>query len=94
MKKTISTALLSAFACAAAFAADATLPDLAAIKPGPVVATLPPAPAVETLFLNTSQEYMFLSSSIVKEVGSLGGDISDFVPMEIKEDIIKRIRER
>ena len=49
---------------------------------------------VETIFLVTETEYMFLSSSIVKEVGSLGGDISDFVPMEIKEDIIKRIRER
>ncbi len=49
---------------------------------------------VETIFLVTDTEYMFLSSSIVKEVGSLGGEIGDFVPPEIKEDIIKRIRER
>jgi len=49
---------------------------------------------VETIFLVTDTEYMFLSSSIVKEVGSLGGDIGDFVPPEIKDDIIKRIRER
>ena len=49
---------------------------------------------VETIFLVTDTAYMFLSSSVVKEVGSLGGDISDFVPPEIKEDIIKRIRER
>ena len=52
------------------------------------------APEVETIFLVTNTEYMFLSSSVVKEVGSLGGDIEDFVPPEIKEDIIKRIRER
>ena len=52
------------------------------------------APEVETIFLVTNTEYMFLSSSVVKEVGSLGGDICDFVPPEIKEDIIKRIRER
>ena len=52
------------------------------------------APEVETIFLVTNTEYMFLSSSVVKEVGSLGGDIGDFVPPEIKEDIIKRIRER
>ena len=49
---------------------------------------------VETIFLVTDTEYMFLSSSVVKEVGSLGGEIDDFVPPEIKEDIIKRIRER
>ena len=49
---------------------------------------------VETIFLVTDTEYMFLSSSIVKEVGSLGGEIKDFVPPEIKDDIIKRIRER
>ena len=49
---------------------------------------------VETIFLVTDTEYMFLSSSVVKEVGYFGGDISDFVPPEIQQDIIKRIRER
>ncbi len=49
---------------------------------------------VETIFLVTDTEYMFLSSSVVKEVGSLGGEIGDFVPPEIKDDIMKRIRER
>ena len=37
---------------------------------------------------------MFLSSSIVKQVGLLGGDISTFVPEEIKEDILLRIKQR
>jgi pantetheine-phosphate adenylyltransferase len=49
---------------------------------------------IETIFLVTDTEYMFLSSSVVKEVGSLGGEIDDFVPPEIKDDSIKRIRER
>ena len=49
---------------------------------------------VETIFMVTDTEYMFLSSSVVKEVCSFGGDISDFVCPEIKDDIIKRIRER
>ncbi len=49
---------------------------------------------VETIFLVTDTEYMFLSSSVGKEVGSLEGEIGDFVPPEIKDDIIKRIRER
>ena len=49
---------------------------------------------VETIFMVTDTEYMFLSSSVVKEVCSFGGDISDFVPAPIKDDIVKRIRER
>ncbi len=49
---------------------------------------------VETIFMVTDTEYMFLSSSVVKEICSFGGDISDFVPAQIKQDIIDRIRER
>jgi pantetheine-phosphate adenylyltransferase len=37
-------------------------------------------PSVETIFLATSPEYIFLSSSMVKEVWLLGGDVSRFVP--------------
>lgn len=50
------------------------------------------APDVETVFITTNSEYMFLSSSVVKQVCELGGDISNFVAPEIKDDIIKRIR--
>lgn len=39
---------------------------------------------VETLFLMTSLQYGYLSSSIVKEVCGLGGDIDGFVPPEVK----------
>ena len=49
-------------------------------------------PDMETLFLNTSGEYMFLSSSMVKQVASFGGDISRFIPEEIRDDIVKRLR--
>ncbi|MCC8074072.1 MAG: pantetheine-phosphate adenylyltransferase [Clostridiales bacterium] len=49
-------------------------------------------PKMETLFLPAKGENMFLSSSMVKEVGCLGGDISSFVPGEIKEDIYKRCK--
>lgn len=47
---------------------------------------------IETIFMVTDTEYMFLSSSVVKEVCSYGGDISDFIPAEIKDDIIKGIK--
>lgn len=46
---------------------------------------------IETVFLVTDSENMFLSSSVVKEVCSLGGDITPFVPSAIHEDIVKRL---
>ena len=49
-------------------------------------------PECETVFLTASGENMFLSSSMVKQVCSLGGDISSFVPDIIKEDIYKRCK--
>ena len=48
----------------------------------------------ETVFLTTSSENMFISSSVIKQIASLGGDISPFVPNEILEDINKRLRKR
>lgn len=48
-------------------------------------------PNVETLFLTTSADNMYLSSSMVKQIASMGGDISSFVPEVIKQDILNRI---
>ena len=50
--------------------------------------------SIETVFLTSSAENMFLSSSIVKQVGLLGGDISEFVPDSIKDEILTRIQQR
>jgi pantetheine-phosphate adenylyltransferase len=36
-------------------------------------------PEVETLFLTPAEQYLFMSSSIVREIASLGGDVSSFV---------------
>lgn len=49
-------------------------------------------PKIETLFIPAKGENMFLSSSMVKEVCSLGGDISSFVPQEISKDIYERCK--
>ena len=46
---------------------------------------------VETVFLTTKAEHMYLSSSLVKQVASLGGDISGFVPAAILPDILSKI---
>ena len=49
-------------------------------------------PDVETVFLTTSAENMYLSSSMVKQIASMGGDISHFVPASILEEISSRLR--
>ncbi|MBQ1187291.1 MAG: pantetheine-phosphate adenylyltransferase [Clostridia bacterium] len=49
-------------------------------------------PTLETLFLTTSAENMYLSSSMVKQIASMGGDISDFVPPAIHNDIVNRLK--
>ena len=46
---------------------------------------------METIFMVSNAEHMFLSSSVVKQVCRLGGDISTFVPSEICDDIVKRL---
>ncbi|MBQ9067046.1 MAG: pantetheine-phosphate adenylyltransferase [Clostridia bacterium] len=47
---------------------------------------------LETVFLPCREQNMFLSSSLVKQMGALGGDITEFVPPEVAEDIITRLR--
>lgn len=49
---------------------------------------------IETVFLTSNAENTYLSSSIVKQVGLLGGDISTFVPDCIKDEILIRIKQR
>ena len=48
-------------------------------------------PEAETVFLTTTAENMYLSSSLVKQVAGLGGDITGFVPACIQKDILKKI---
>lgn len=49
-------------------------------------------PEVETMFLTTNYKYMYLSSSIVKEIASNGGDISEFVPDVILDRIVEKFK--
>lgn len=49
-------------------------------------------PEIETVFIAARGKNMFLSSSMVKEVCRLGGDVSQFVPGEILDDVIKRCK--
>lgn len=40
---------------------------------------------VETLFLTPSEDSMFISSSLVREIAALGGDVSNFVPSVVAD---------
>lgn len=46
-------------------------------------------PELETIFLMTKAEYSFISSSTVKEIVRLGGDVSQFVPRPVNEYLKK-----
>jgi pantetheine-phosphate adenylyltransferase len=45
---------------------------------------------IETIFVMTTEQYGFISSTLVRQVASLGGDISNLVP----ENVYRRLQER
>lgn len=49
-------------------------------------------PQLETIFLSADADAMYLSSSMVREVASMGGDISNFVPECIHDKIVRGLR--
>ena len=51
-------------------------------------------PDLDTMFLTAEHQYTYLSSSVVKELGSYGVDLTDFLPEEIIPDFQRKINER
>lgn len=49
-------------------------------------------PELDTMFLTAESQYMYLSSSTVKELGTYGVDLSDFLPAEIIPDFENKIK--
>ncbi len=47
-------------------------------------------PNIETVFMMPNEEYSFLTATIVKEISSLGGDISQLVPATVEKELKKR----
>jgi pantetheine-phosphate adenylyltransferase len=52
------------------------------------------SPECETVFLMPSSKYIFLSSSMIREIASLGGDVACFVPPPVYEKIVERMGKR
>ena len=51
-------------------------------------------PAIETMALITSKEHTFLSSSTVREIAALGGDVSSMVPAHVNQALISKFRDQ
>lgn len=49
-------------------------------------------PAIESLFLMPSEKYMYISSSLVREIASLGGDVKAFVPEQVVKVLAKKFK--
>jgi pantetheine-phosphate adenylyltransferase len=49
------------------------------------------APDVETIFLMTSEESFYVSSSLVKEVAAMGGDVTRIVPAPVVEAFKRKL---
>lgn len=49
---------------------------------------------LDTFFMAASEKYTFLSSSAVREMAAYAADISDFVPAEIQEEVITKLKIR
>ena len=50
-------------------------------------------PEVETLFLTPSDQYQFISSTFVREIAMLGGEVSQFVSPSVNQRLKERTRE-
>jgi pantetheine-phosphate adenylyltransferase len=48
------------------------------------------APGIETLFLTAREEHSYISSTVVKQVALLGGDVSDMVPPVVASALTKK----
>jgi pantetheine-phosphate adenylyltransferase len=46
---------------------------------------------VETAFLTPTEKYTYISSSLVREIASMGGDISEFVSPKVRDALLERV---
>ncbi|HLN28008.1 MAG TPA: pantetheine-phosphate adenylyltransferase [Gemmataceae bacterium] len=49
---------------------------------------------IETVFLMANESYSHLSSTLIRQIASLHGELEKFVPPEIKDALRDRVRER
>jgi pantetheine-phosphate adenylyltransferase len=50
--------------------------------------------SVETVFLMPSEEYSYLTSTLIKEVASFGGRLTDFLHPQVAQRLLQRLGKR
>jgi pantetheine-phosphate adenylyltransferase len=51
-------------------------------------------PEIETVFLMAKEEYSHLSSTLIRQIATFGGSLDKFVPAEVREALLRRVREQ
>ena len=51
-------------------------------------------PEIETVFLTASEKHQFISSRLVKEIVSMGGDITHFVAPNVREKLLEKFSDK
>ena len=49
-------------------------------------------PEIETVFLMAKEEYSHVSSSLLRQIAQLGGDLSKFLPEPVKQALIRKVQ--
>jgi len=49
-------------------------------------------PDIESMFLMPAEKYMYISSSLVREIATLGGDVTGFVPSQVVQALKNKLR--
>lgn len=52
------------------------------------------APGLETLFLTPTEDYAFISANLIREIATLGGDVSKFVHKTVANALKKRLNQK
>ncbi|MBI2598063.1 MAG: pantetheine-phosphate adenylyltransferase [Candidatus Diapherotrites archaeon] len=52
------------------------------------------AKEIETVFVMTNPSFFYISSSVVKEIAALGGNVRDFVPMPVQRLLAKKLKKQ
>jgi pantetheine-phosphate adenylyltransferase len=51
-------------------------------------------PGIETVFLMAKEEFSHVSSSLLRQIATLGGDLTKFLPVAIRDALMERVIER
>jgi pantetheine-phosphate adenylyltransferase len=52
------------------------------------------SPEVESIFLTPAEKFSYISSSLVREISSLGGDVSKFVPTHVMNGLVEKFAQQ